>query len=304
MRRVSGRIAAMVVFGALSSVSGTTVLAQSTTAPKRPAATARDVKRATGPRDSAAIDAAERAALAADEQFFLTRLNGQRRQLLKRAGWAALGERCNPGALRVFPRDTTPEQRASLQSDVEAMEQTIVGRGVGARLDTPDAQLLLRIIVGWEAGIDRPLWDSDEAKARVAVAAGLTGETPDPRGPGCLPSPIMADTVTFVVPGFSTMEFPQAPKPRVKAYFGPQAQAHARDEFFAVRGSKDPESELSYIVVAPMVIWREWALVGVDRPREKAGIAIRSGSNGGAAYLMHRVGRQWRLLAVVRSWGS
>ena len=90
----------------------------------------------------------------------------------------------------------------------------------------------------------------------------------------------------------------------MKAYFGPDGQSHARDEFFAARGSKDPEAELSYILVAPMVIWRGWALVGVDRPREKAGIEIGSGSNGGAVYLMRRVGQQWRLVTIVRSWGS
>ena len=44
--------------------------------------------------------------------------------------------------------------------------------------------------------------------------------------------------------------------------------------------------------------------VGVDRPREKGGIEIGSGSNGGAVYLMRKVGTQGRLLAMVRRWGS
>lgn len=252
----------------------------------------------------AVADSATRAFLEADEQYFDQRLHAQRARYLEGAAWADLGDRCNPGALRVFPKATTVQERDSLQKLVEHMEQTIIARGVGARLDTPAAQVLLRTIVGWEAGIDRPLWDVDTKESRIALAAGLTGEYADPTGPGCLPSPMAADTVTFVIPGFTTMEFPNAPKPRVKAYFGPDGQRHARDDFFAAVGSKDPQSELQYVLVAPVLIWRDWALVGVDRPREKGGIEVGSGSNGGAVYLMRRVGQQWRLLTIVRTWGS
>ena len=278
--------------------------AQATTKaqPKAPVAAAKSPARAQP--DSARPDSATRAFLEADERFFEQRLRVQRATYLKGAAWADLGNRCNPGSLRVFPKDTSFAQQDSLQKLVERMEATLIGRGVGARLDTPEAQVLLRTIVGWEAGIDRPLWDVDTKESRIAVAAGLTGDSPDPRGTGCLPSPLAADTVTFVIPGFTTMEFPKAPRPRVKAYFGPDGLQHARDEFFAARGSKDPQSELSYILVAPMLIWRGWALVGVDRPREKGGIEIGKNSNGGAVYLMRRVGQQWRLLTVVRTWGS
>ncbi len=255
-------------------------------------------------RDSLAADSAAKAFLVRDDQFFADRVMAQRRLLLKGAAWADLGDRCAPGALRIFPRDTSAVQRDSLQKLVEHMEQTIVGRGAGARLDTPEARALLRVIVGWEAGIDRPLWDVDDNVSRQAVATGLTGEVPDPRGTGCLASPLAADTVTFVIPGFATMDFPKAPRPRVKAYFGVEAQKRARDEFYVTRGRANPESELSYILIAPIVLWREWALVGVDRPREKAGIELGSGSNGGAVYLMRRTGGQWRLTTIVRTWGS
>ena len=254
--------------------------------------------------DSARTDSTERALLEADARFFEQRLRLQRAELLKDAAWADLGTRCNPGNLRIFPRSTTAVQQDSIQRLVQHMEQTLIGRGVGSRLDTPEARALLRTIVGWEAGIDRPLWDVDTKESRIAMSAGLTGEYADPNGPGCLPSPMAKDTVTFVIPGFKTMEFPKAPKPRVKVYFGPEGQRRARDEFFAARGAKDPQSELSYILVAPMLIWRGWAIVGVDRPREKGGIEIGSASNGGAVYMMRRVGQEWRLVTVVRSWGS
>lgn len=273
------------------------------TAPKPKAATTAKPTAA----ETAAAAAEEKAAiafLAEDENFFDRKLQAERADLLRDAGWAEMGDRCNPGALRVFPKDTTPEMQATVRSKMEHMESTIIARGVGGRLDTPEARALLRVIVGWEAGIDRPRWDSDEAKPRTALAAGLTGETPDPRGGPCYPSPIASDTVTFVVPGFTTMDFPGATKPRVKAYFGRDAVATARNEFFEKVGSKDIGKELTYIRVAPFVVWRSWAIVTVDRPREKGGVEVGTASNGGATYLMHRVGSEWRLLSIVRTWGS
>ena len=275
------------------------VAAKPSTKPKSPTAST-----AKKPATAADSDAVERAFLEADERRYLAWLMRDRLMYLKRAAWAELGDRCNPGDLRVFPRETSTAQQESLQHLVEHMESTVIGRGVGSTLDSPEARALLRVIVGWEAGIDRPRWDSDDKTAHLAVAAGLTGEVPDPRSDKCLVSPLLTDTVTFVVPGFTSMEFPKASTPRVKAYFGPRGQQHARDEFFVARGRANAESELTYIVVAPMVIWRGWALVAVDRPREKGGVEIGGASNGGATYLLRRVGPEWRLLSIVRSWGS
>lgn len=252
--------------------------------------------------------AATAAYLAAETRGYAQQLSTLRRAYLARASWADLGDRCNPGSLRVFPKDTTPDMQKALQAMVERMEQTVLLYGAGKSLATPEAspeaRALLRVVVGWEAGIDRPRWDEDGTGVHRAVATGLTGEVPDPTKPGCLPSPVMGDTVTFVVPGFADMDFPKAPRPRVKAYFGPEGQQRARDEFFTAVGSKDPNADLSYIVVAPMVIWRDYAVVGVKRPREKGGVAVGTASNGGAAYLLRRVGAEWRLLSIVRSWGS
>jgi len=266
--------------------------------------------------DSAREARIERARLDAETEALYGELNGLRRALLARADWAELGDRCNPGALRVFSRDTTPEQRDSVKALVERMESIIVNRGAGSRLDTPEAARLLRVIVGWEAGIDRPFWDELEPagrgaarpKLREAVATGMTGELPDPLGPGCLPSPLASDTVTFVLPGFRTMDFPKAPKPRVKAYFGAEAQRHARDEFHAAVGRLKPEAELTYMLVAPVVLWRDYALVAVRRPVEPGGVILDRPGRGGAVYLMRRSGAgaaaEWRLVTIVRTWGA
>lgn len=304
-----GTVALLVVCGLLhwpSALTAQAASAQAAPAKGSPASQS----------DSAREARMERSRLDAETEAVYGQLNGLRRSLLTRADWAELGDRCNPGALRVFSRDTTPEQRDSVQAMVERMEAIIVNRGVGARLDTPEARRLLRVIVGWEAGIDRPLWDELEPagraaarpKRREAVATGMTGDVPDPQGPGCLPSPLASDTVTFVVPGFSDMDFPKAPKPRVKAYFGPEAQRHARDEFHAAVGRAKPEAELSYVLVAPVVIWRDYALVAVRRPVEPGGVILDAPGRGGAVYLMRRNGTgataEWRLVTIVRTWGA
>ncbi len=306
IRRAIAGVALMTV--ASASIGGA---ARAQAASRPPAKTSGASAASTRPKtatatlsDSAREEAAARAFLESDAQYFLRRMSERRATYLRGARWAELGDRCNPGALRVFPKATSVAERDSLQRLVELMERTVVARGVGASLETAEAKSLLRTIVGWEAGIDRPLWDVSDNSRRIAIATGMTGEVPDPKGSGCLPSPMLSDTVTFVIPGFTSMTFPNAPKPRVKAYFGPEAQRHARDEFFAAVGQKDLSAELSYIVVAPVVIWRGWAVVGVSRPREKGGVEVGSDNNGGAAYLMRKVGAEWRLLAIVRSWGG
>jgi hypothetical protein len=266
---------------------------------------ARPVQNTAASRAASDSAARIRAQLLEEEQQLQRRLERLRGEYLARADWADIGDRCAPGALRVFPRDTTPEGRDSVQALVEDMERIVVGRGAGSPLTTPDARRLLRTIVGWEAGIDRPRWDvATRDTPRDAIATGLTGDVPDPTGPGCLPSAARADTVTFVIPGFTDMEFPKAPTPRVKAWFGPNGQRQVRDDFFNAVGSRDPEADLLYVLVAPMVIWKDYAVVGVRRAQERGGIQVDGSNRGGSAYLMRRVGTEWRLLSIVRSWGG
>lgn len=290
----SWAVGAMCVVGVMSPARG-----QAQSAAQKPSAARAAAK---APVDSNAIVLRK---LADDERWAVGRLTTLRARYLRKADWADLGDRCSPGALRVFPRDTTPQGRDSVQVLAEDMERMVVGRGAGSPLTTPEARALLRVVVGWEAGIDRPNWDvAGTAKTRPAIAAGLTGEVPNPTGPGCLPSPAIGDTVTFVIPGFADMDFPNAPRPRVKAYFGPEGQLRARDEFFAAVGSRNPTAELRYIVVAPMVLWKGYAMVGVRRPQELGGVQVDGSNRGGAAYLFRQVGKEWRLLAIVRTWGG
>lgn len=298
-------LAAVLTCGSVALIDGRTAAAQQKTPPRGGATVAppRPVSRSAQARPDSG--AADRAFLEKELRADVARIATLRSRYLQRSGWADLGDRCNPGSLRVFPKDTTPEAREAQQALVEEMERIIVRRGAGARVDTPEIRALVRVIVGWEAGIDRPLWDAlGTARAREAFATGLTGDVPDPNGPGCLPSSVQRDTVTFVVPGVSDMEFPKATRPRVKAYFGADAQAHARSDFFSTVALKDPTAVLRYALVAPIVQWREYATVAVRRPAEVAGAVQEGEGQGGAVYLFRRVGTGWRLLAITRAWGD
>ena len=263
--------------------------------------------------DSAAAEQrAVNAALAEEARFFEERLERERLQYLRKSAWADLGDRCNPGSLRVFPGDTLRAQQDSTQRLVEHLESTIIARGVGGPLDTPEVRSLVGAVVAWEAGLFRPRWDFEAGNTsdvnRVAIAAGLTGETPDPRSNACLPSPLATDTVHFVVPGVEKLQYPSsvkaAAKPHIRTYYGARAQKQLRDDFFTEIGSRNPDGYLSYGLVAPVVVWRDWGIVTVRRPRERGGVELDAGSNGGATYLLHRVDGEWRLLSIVRSWGS
>ena len=61
-------------------------------------------------------DAVATAYLAAETRAYAQQLTQWRRAYLARASWADLGDRCNPGALRVFTNDTTPALQAALQA--------------------------------------------------------------------------------------------------------------------------------------------------------------------------------------------
>jgi hypothetical protein len=145
---------------------------------KAKSATKPTARPATVPATVPDSDAVATAYLAAETRAYAQQLTQWRRAYLARASWADLGDRCNPGALRVFTNDTTPALQAALQATVERMEQAIVLQGVGRSLATPEARALLRVVVGWEAGIDRPRWDEDGAGVHRAVATGLTGDVP------------------------------------------------------------------------------------------------------------------------------
>jgi hypothetical protein len=106
-----------------------------------------------------------------------------------------------------------------------------------------------------------------------------------------------------VIPEVPNFRAPDVPGVRLSLYMGEAGLKQAREAFFAKQGASDPNSLFSYTRVRAAVVWRDYAVVAVNRPAESRGIQTLSTGGGGASYIFHRVGDEWRLLTIVRSWG-
>ena len=238
-----------------------------------------------------------------EELRYVRRADSLRAWILARSGWAELGQRCNPGTLRVFP-DTTSDARAALDTAVTDLERTIIARGVDAPVDVPAGHDLLSTVILWEAAGPRPRWDvADPKEDRRAIATGLTGQVVEPETMKCM-SYVEDDSVVIVTPRLTSYRTPQAKGAmRVALYTGgDSALKRARDTFYAIEGHAG-NTVFTYTYIGPVVLWRDWGLVVVNRPAEANGVAAVGRGTGGAAYIFHRVGREWRLLMISRTWG-
>ena len=254
--------------------------------------------RTTPPASAAPVPAAS-----AEELRYVARADSLREWLLRRTEWADLGQKCNPGSLRIFT-DTASAARAALDTAVVDLERIIIARGVDAPIDVPAGHDLLSTVILWEAAGPRPRWDvSDPKEDRRAIATGLTGQVVDPESMKCM-SYVEDDSIVIVTPRLTSYETPRA-KGAMRVALntgGDSALKRARDTFYAIEGHTG-NTVFTYTYVGPVVLWRDWGLVVVNRPAEANGVAAVGRGTGGAAYIFHRVGREWRLLMISRTWG-
>ena len=105
-------------------------------------------KATTTKRKLVAADSAAsiREFLEADDAYYEARVFAARLRYLKRASWAALGDRCNPGSLRVFPVDTLPAQRDALHfTFYRGLSQREIAAHTGIPLGTIKTRLELAL---------------------------------------------------------------------------------------------------------------------------------------------------------------
>ena len=94
---------------------------------------------------------------------------------------------------------------------------------------------------------------------------------------------------------------PRPPRTPLNIGFGERGLFEMRDTFYAAHRG-DSTAVMTYTHVIATVLWRDYAVVAVNRPAEQMGtMALRRGA-GGATYLFHFVNGEWRLLAIVRTW--
>ncbi|HKG94244.1 MAG TPA: hypothetical protein VKA84_20195 [Gemmatimonadaceae bacterium] len=260
---------------------------------------------ASGSSAAAATAAAAAPAIVdPEERAAYERAGRLRRYILENMVWTELGaDSCRPGEFRSF-RDTSAAVVGAITDSVAAIERVIITQGVEDTIDTPAAHDLLRTVVGWEAGVGRPLWDvlPGETKRREAIATGLTGAYDNPQTGKC-ETLAHDDTIAVIIPPLTSFRPPSLGKTVVRPYVGEEGLKQARDWFYAARGAADPNALFTYVRVAAFVPWRDYALVAINRPAEARGILQLPKGAGGASYIFHRVGTEWRLLSIVRTWG-
>ena len=82
---------------------------------------------------------------------------------------------------------------------------------------------------------------------------------------------------------------------------GDSALQAARTAYFAREWRS--EATFDYVRIAPLVTWGDYGLGTVRRRSElRSGAEVVTNDAVNASYLFHRVGREWRLLAIARSW--
>ena len=236
-----------------------------------------------------------------NEQRAVARADSLRASLLRASQWVDFSSPgCDEGVLRTFPSDTNPEMSSATEHQVGDLERLIVAWGVDESLDTPRGRELLKTVVEWEGGLVRPNWDVlAPATPRRAIAAGLGGTYADPKTGKCtaIAGP---DTTMVAIP--PTLTAVTAPRGAVKIVVGDSGIAAMRDAF-AAKHRGDTTAVLTYARVRTAVVWREWGLVAVHRPAERGGMLLLSQGAGGASYIFRRVGNEWRLVLITRTWG-
>ena len=114
----------------------------------------------------------------AEEAARWARANALRARILAASGWEnpGKGAPCDPGTLRTFPQDSG-RAYAQVDSAIRELERTIIAMGIDQPVDVPAGHALLRTVLAWESGAERPRWDvpAGETPHRT-MPAGLTGD--------------------------------------------------------------------------------------------------------------------------------
>jgi hypothetical protein len=240
----------------------------------------------------------------AEEAARYARATALRARILAATVWEnpGKGAPCDPGVLRTFPHDSG-KAYAQVDSAIRELERSIIVMGIDEPVDVPAGHALLRSVLAWEAGAERPRWDVPAGQTpHRTMPAGLTGEFFNESTKKCEPLSAL-DTVTLVIPEVTRFEAPKSLRTgHVAVFEGDSGLVRARNAFFAAHVG-DTGAVFLYTSVKALVLWRDYAVIAVDRPAERqAAVQLQKGA-GGATYLFRREKNEWRLLVIARTWG-
>jgi hypothetical protein len=279
MNHLSAKWAVFLGIGALTFAAGTDHLPAQRT-PVSPAL------RADTSLSSAGSDARARA-----------QADSLRREILRYATFAGFGTTpCGGADMRTFERDTSGKAVSELLSRLELL---VLSHGVSAPLDNEAGKALLRTVVRMEAGGPGPRWDVLTGSSPRSFNPILPTMLYQPDVKKCVPTPGEEPDALILpaVPGFVAPTDSGTPPVHVRSDAAGANQI--RDMFFA-RFANDTGAVLRITRVNAHAMWENYAIVSVVRERQSRGVMSVDGGTG-AVYALHRVGREWRLLAVVRT---
>ena len=218
--------------------------------------------------------------------------------ILAYATFAGFGDSpCATGDIRTFDRDTAGVVNVLLAR----LEVLVLSYGAYASLDNDAGKALLRAVVRLEGGGPGPVWDTSNGSGPRAFNPVLpirlynTETKQCDLAPGNEPDGIVLPPVTgFSVPRDScAFQFTVG--------YGPAGIADLRNFFFS-RHANDTSAMLHSIRVNAHAMWQDYAIISVVRDVDRRGSVPIQRESSGTVYAFHRVGAEWRLLAVVRNW--
>lgn len=226
-------------------------------------------------------------------------LDSLRREVLRYATFAGFGATpCGGIDMRTFDSDANGTQVPAL---LARMELIVLTHGVSAPLSTDEGRSLLRAVVRLEAGGPGPRWDVVTGAAPRAFNPVLPTSLYDPKEKKCVMTPGEEPDGLILPPATGFKAPSDSGTVAVHVRHTAEGANEIRNMFFA-RFANDTTAVLRLTRVNAYGMWGDYAIVSVSRERQARGITPLAGETTGSVYAFHRVNREWRLLAVVRTW--
>ena len=234
---------------------------------------------------------------AAAETAALARADSLRRVVLRYATFAGFADTsCAPGDIRTFEKDTTDVVKNALMK----LELLVLSYGAYTSLENEAGRALMRALVRLEGGGPGPRWDLATGTGPRAFNPVLPVELFNPETKKCQMTPGL-EPGGIVLPALKTFEVPRDSGAFDFAVtFGPTGMNDLRNFYFS-RHRTDTAAVLNSVRVNAYGMWQNYAIVGVVRQQERRGVLPNAKEATGAVYAFHRVGSEWRLLALIRN---
>ncbi|HKS04778.1 MAG TPA: hypothetical protein VJR92_00570 [Gemmatimonadaceae bacterium] len=228
------------------------------------------------------------------------RADSLRNLVLSYSAWVGFAQGpCATGDVRTFDRDSTGVVQRALGN----LEFLVLTYGAYTSLNNVTGRALMRAVVRLETlGGPAPRWDVASGRPPRALNPVLPASLYNPESKRCVPVPgatpdglVLPEMTNFTPPRDSgAVDFAVS--------YGPGGLNRLRDFFATKQRAGDSVRVFRNTRVIAHAVWQDYAIVAVQRDAERLGAIPLPQESTGATYAWRRVGAEWRLLAVVRTW--